>query len=73
MPLEIARTMMSALWELITVMLWDQNTFVGIFRHKNTKSIPGQLPSFHPRGHSVVRRSDVMLVRFWMKRVTVSD
>ena len=27
----------------------------------------------HPRVPSDVRRSDVMLVRFWMKRVTVSD
>ena len=43
MPLEIARTMMSALWELITVMLWDQNTFAGIFRHDKTKSILSRL------------------------------
>ena len=73
MPLEIARTMMSALWELITVMLWDQNTFAGIFRHDKTKSILSRLPNLHPRVPSDVRRSDVMLERFWMKRVTVSD
>ena len=28
--------------------------------------------NLHPRALSGVRRSDVMLVRFWMKRVTVS-
>lgn len=28
--------------------------------------------NLHPRGHSGVRRSDAMLVRFWMKRVIVS-
>ena len=71
-PQETVRTMMSVPWELITVITWGLDTSAGTFRQKIVSTVhKHHIITF--RDLSVVRRSDVTLVRFWMMKVIASD